>query len=139
MLRKYRMPKEIIDIALQHHGTSLLQYFYVKAKKADPEVKEEDFRYPGPKPQTKEAAIIMIADSVEAAVRSMKEPDMEKISALIRKIIQSKLTDGQFNECDLSLKELDRVEHTLNNTLQGIFHQRIEYPQLQKKESLNQG
>ena len=102
MLRKYRMPKEIIDIALQHHGTSLLQYFYVNAKKTDPEVKEDDFRYPGPKPQTKEAAIIMIADSVEAAVRSMKEPDMEKISELIRKIIQSKLTDGQFNECDLS-------------------------------------
>lgn len=139
MLRKYRMPKEIIDIALQHHGTSLLQYFYVKAKKTDPEVKEDDFRYPGPKPQTKEAAIIMIADSVEAAVRSMKEPDMEKISELIRKIIQSKLTDGQFSECDLSLKELNRVEHTLNDTLQGIFHQRIEYPQLQKNESIYQG
>lgn len=135
MLRRHHMPREIVDITLQHHGTSLLQYFYVKAKEQYPQVKEEDFRYPGPKPQTKEAAIIMIADSVEAAVRSMKDPDMERIANLVHKIIQDKLIDGQFNECDLSLKELARVEKTFNNTLQGIFHHRIEYPQLKKEET----
>lgn len=139
LLRKYRMPKEIIDIAQQHHGTSLLKYFYFKAKNNGLEVKEEDFRYPGPKPQTKEAAIISIADSVEAAVRSMKNPTLEQIATTIHTIIQDKLADQQFNECDITLKELAIVEKTLNNTLHGIFHHRIEYPTFKDGDSANEG
>jgi putative nucleotidyltransferase with HDIG domain len=132
MLKEYKIPKAIRDIAEQHHGTSLLHYFYHKAKQqaegSDKEVNEEDFRYPGPKAQFKEAAIVGIADSVEAAVRSLRNPTMEQIDSMVQKIIKSRLDDGQFNECDLTLKELDTIAKTLNETLLGIFHSRIEYP-----------
>lgn len=129
LLQKYKMPKEIIDIAQQHHGTTLLKYFYHKAKEDGKLVKEEEYRYAGPKPQKKETAIIAIADSVEAAVRSMKQPTAEKIKEIVMSIIKDKLHDGQFDECDLTLKELKTVEHVLCETLNGIFHSRIEYPQ----------
>lgn len=128
MLSKHKMPQEIIDIAQQHHGTSLLQYFYVKAKEQDEEVKETDYRYPGPKPKSKEAAVISIADSVEAAIRSMKEPSADKIRQVVENIIKGKLNDGQFNECDLSMKELKKVESVICETMNGIYHSRIEYP-----------
>jgi hypothetical protein len=129
ILEKHKMPSEIIDIARQHHGTSTLKYFYVKAKEAGQDVTEDDFRYAGPKPQTKEIAIISVADSVEAAVRSMKEPTPEKIAGLVRAIIADKLKDGQFDECDLSLKELKKAENIFCETLNGTFHNRIEYPE----------
>jgi cyclic-di-AMP phosphodiesterase PgpH len=128
LLRKHKMPQEIIDIALQHHGTSTLKYFLFKAKEQGKIFDEEIFKYAGPKPQTKEAAVISIADSVEAAVRSMKEPTPEKIQALIHSIIQSRIQEEQFDECDLSMKELKKIEHVLCETLNGIFHSRIEYP-----------
>lgn len=129
LLQKHKMPKEIIDIAEQHHGTSLLKYFYYKAKEDGKPVKEEEYRYAGPKPQKKETAVISIADSVEAAVRSMKHPTSEKIQEIVVSIIKDKLHDGQFDECDLSLKELKTIERVLCETLNGIFHSRIEYPQ----------
>lgn len=130
MLREYRLPKEIIDIAEQHHGTTLLKYFYHKATTmSDSPIPESDFRYPGPKPQTKEAAIVGIADGVEAAVRSMAKPTPAKIESIVRKIINDRLEDGQFNENDLTFKELDLVATTICETLQGIFHSRIEYPE----------
>ncbi|MBT2569092.1 HDIG domain-containing metalloprotein [Planococcus sp. ISL-110] len=128
MLKKYKMPKEIVDVAAQHHGTSLLKFFYYKAKENDPGIEEESFRYEGPKPQTKENAIICIADSLEAAVRSMKEPTSEKIKKLVESIVEDKLKDGQFEECDISLKELKTVKAVMCETLNGIFHSRIEYP-----------
>ena len=129
LLEKHKMPVEIVDIARQHHGTSLLKFFYVKAQSMGKDVIESDYRYSGPKPQTKEVAIISIADSVEAAVRSMREPTAEKIASLVRSIIHGKLNDGQFDECDLSMKELIKVEKVLCETLNGIFHNRIEYPE----------
>lgn len=135
LLRQHKMPQEIIDIALQHHGTSLLKFFLHKAKEEGKKVNEADFRYPGPKPQTKEAAVISIADSVEAAVRSMKEPNAEKIQKLIQSIIQDRVQDDQFDECDISLKELKIIEDVLCETLNGIFHTRIEYPK-EKQEVL---
>ncbi|HEX5564829.1 MAG TPA: HDIG domain-containing protein, partial [Sporosarcina sp.] len=128
LLAKHKMPIEIIDIARQHHGTSFLKFFFVKAQEMGQEVVEDDFRYPGPKPQTKEIAIISIADSVEAAVRSLKEPTPDRIAKLVRSIITSKLNDGQFDECDLSMKELKTIENVICETLNGIFHSRIEYP-----------
>lgn len=134
MLRKHHMPKEIIDIAEQHHGTTLLKFFYHKVKQSGAEVNEEDYRYPGPKAQTKESAIVGIADSVEAAVRSMSQPTPEQIEVLVRKIISDRLQDNQFNECDLTLKELDKVADTLCETLKGIFHSRIEYPEMSKQK-----
>lgn len=128
LLAKHKMPIEIVNIARQHHGTSFLKFFFVKAKEMGQDVVEDDFRYPGPKPQTKEIAIISIADSVEAAVRSLKEPTPEKIAKLVKSIITSKLNDGQFDECDLSMKELKTIENVICETLNGIFHSRIEYP-----------
>jgi cyclic-di-AMP phosphodiesterase PgpH len=128
MLKKHRMPKEIVDIAEQHHGTTLLKFFYHKATTNGKEAKEEDYRYPGPRAQSKEAAIVGIADSVEAAVRSMTQPSAEQIESVIGNIISDRLQDGQLNECDLTLKELDIVANSFIETLKGIFHSRIEYP-----------
>ncbi|MCR8850633.1 HD family phosphohydrolase [Rossellomorea sp. SC111] len=133
MLRKHKLPKEIVDIAEQHHGTTLLKFFYYKAKEQGKDVKEEEYRYPGPKPQTREAAVISIADSVEAAVRSKKSPTQAEIKQLVHSIVQDRLQDGQFNECDISLKQLETVKRSLCETLNGIFHPRIEYPELQAK------
>ncbi|MED4964845.1 HDIG domain-containing protein [Heyndrickxia coagulans] len=127
-LKKYKLPKAFSDIAEQHHGTTLLKYFYHKAKAQNPDVKEEAFRYPGPKPQTKEAAVINIADSVEAAVRSMNHLTPDDIQNLVGNIVQGRIMDGQFNECDITLKELETVKRTLCETLNGIFHSRIQYP-----------
>lgn len=134
MLREHRLPKEIVDIAEQHHGTTLLKYFYHKAnEQSDEPIPEEDYRYPGPKAQTKEAAIVGIADGVEAAVRSTPEPTPEKIESIVRNIINDRLEDGQLNESDLTFKELDTVAKSICETLQGIFHSRIEYPEDLKK------
>jgi cyclic-di-AMP phosphodiesterase PgpH len=133
ILRKYHMPKEIIQIAEQHHGTTLLKFFYHKALQESDEVKEEHYRYPGPRAQSKESAIIGIADSVEAAVRSLRKPTPEAIESLVKKIVADRLQDGQLNECDLTLKELDTVVYSFCETLKGIFHSRIEYPEMTKK------
>lgn len=141
MLKEYKIPKLIRDIAEQHHGTTLLAYFYHKARKLaeaegrnPDEITEEQYRYPGPKAQSKEAAIVGIADSVEAAVRSLRNPTMEQIDTMVRKIIKSRQDDGQFSECDITFKELEIVSKTLNETLLGIFHSRIEYPSESKQE-----
>jgi cyclic-di-AMP phosphodiesterase PgpH len=133
ILKKYHMPKEIIDIAEQHHGTTLLKVFYHKAIQGDTEIKEEDYRYPGPKAQTKESAVVGIADSVEAAVRSLSHPTPELIESLVKKIVADRLQDGQLNECDITIKEIETVSHALCETLKGIFHSRIEYPEMIKK------
>ncbi|WP_413465959.1 HD family phosphohydrolase [Metabacillus litoralis] len=136
MLRKHKMPKEFVDIAEQHHGSTLLKYFYHQAKQSNDSIYEDEFRYPGPKPQTKEIAIISIADSVEAAVRSMSNPTLEKIEKLIKSIIADRLQDNQLDECDLTLKELDIIAKSFCESLKGIFHSRIEYPELTKKQKV---
>src|SRR5690625_3073085 len=128
MLKEHRLPKEIIDIAKQHHGTTLLKYFYYKEEETNKHVKEESYRYPGPKPQTKEAAIVCICDSVEAAVRSLKEPTEQKIEEIVSSIVKDRVTDGQLSETPLTLHELEVAQQTVCNTLKGIFHSRIQYP-----------
>ena len=134
LLKKHRLPKEIVDIAEQHHGTTLLKFFYYKVKQSGEDVTEEEYRYPGPKAQTKESAIVGVADSVEAAVRSMSQPTPEQIEELVRKIISDRLQDNQFNECDLTLKELEKVTNSLCESLKGIFHPRIEYPEMTEQK-----
>ncbi|MGM7702044.1 HD family phosphohydrolase [Pseudalkalibacillus sp. Hm43] len=139
MLRAHNLPTEIVDIAEQHHGTTLLKYFYHKAmQQSDKQIEESDFRYPGPKAQTKEVAIIGIADAVEAAVRSMPKPTPVKIEGLVRKIIADRLEDGQFNECSITLKELEIVTVSICETLNGMFHSRIEYPEEIHKKKVSQ-
>ncbi|MBJ6363110.1 HD family phosphohydrolase [Paenibacillus sp. GCM10012307] len=135
MLKGYNIPKPIRDIAEQHHGTTFLKFFYYKALKLaeeagdEPDFTEDDFRYPGPKAQSKEAAIVGIADCVEAAVRSLRNPTMEHVESMIHKIIKGRLDDNQFNECDLTMKELDKIAQSLKESVIGIFHSRIEYPE----------
>ena len=136
LAKGYKVPKEVTDIINEHHGTTLVAYFYHKAlnSEEDGQVSEERFRYEGPKPQSKEAAIIMLADSVEAAVRSMSAPNKGKIEVLVRNIIKGKLNDGQLDECDLTLNDLNNIGTSFTNVLMGIYHQRIEYPSLDLSE-----
>lgn len=129
MLRKHQLPKEIIDICEQHHGTSLVEYFYRIALQQSEDVNEAAFRYPGPKPQTKEAGIISICDATEAAVRSLTEPSPEKIDEIVNNIVNHKIMDGQLDETPLSMKEIHLIRTTVCESLKGIFHSRIQYPE----------
>ncbi|NLW16220.1 MAG: HDIG domain-containing protein [Firmicutes bacterium] len=129
LAREYKLPQVIIDIIQQHHGTTLVNYFYHKAKEAGDAPDESDYRYPGPTPRSKEAAIVMLADCVEAAVRSLSQPTPNRIDSMVRKIIKERLNDGQLDECDITLKELDSIGTAFVHILSGIFHKRIEYPE----------
>ncbi len=132
MAKEIDLPQDIIDVIPQHHGTKLITYFYEKAKEhQDPalgEVTEEEFRYPGPKPQTKEAGIIMIADAVEAASRTLDEPSPARLKGMVRQIIDYVFLDGQLNECDLTLRDLEKSAQGFLRVLMGIHHQRVSYP-----------
>lgn len=131
LANEHKLPKIIKDIICQHHGTTLVKYFYytVKNSAENPdEVIEEDFKYPGPIPDTKEGAIVMLADSVEAAVRSIKEPTMAKIEEMVNNIVNDKLRSNQLNNSDITLKDLERIKSCFFRVLKGIYHQRIEYP-----------
>lgn len=138
---KYKVPMAIKDIISQHHGNTLVAYFYHKAGKGEKAegIKPEDYRYPGPRPASKEAAVVMLADSVEAAVRSMVDKTEGKIEGLVRKIIKDKLDDGQLNQCDLTLKDLDDVAKAFMRVFSGYFHEREEYPEVKIKKSIAGG
>lgn len=143
---KYKLPKPLIAFIPQHHGTALMSYFYaraqeqavadagalsgtVAAQEATASVEPGRFRHAGPKPQSKEAAILMLADSVEASVRSLGTPDELAIRAMVARIIRERLEDGQFDECDLTLRDLDQIREAFVAQLLGMYHRRIEYPQ----------
>jgi putative nucleotidyltransferase with HDIG domain len=132
MAKKLKLPKTIKEIIEQHHGSSLVRYFYHKAKEQyDPEMQkigEETYRYPGPSPQSKEAALIMLADSVEAASRSLRSPSRESLKRVIIEIFENYLQDGQLDDCDFSLRELRAIAASFHSTLYTIFHPRLEYP-----------
>ena len=128
MLKENNMPQMVIDICQQHHGTTLMQFFYRSALERNPDLKEEDFRYPGPKPQTKEAAVVNIADTCEAGVRAMKQPTKESITEFVSTTIQNRIKDGQLDESGITLGELRIVKESLINGLCSTFHSRIEYP-----------
>ncbi|MBW2057181.1 MAG: HDIG domain-containing protein [Deltaproteobacteria bacterium] len=134
MARENRLGQKIIDIIQQHHGTSLISYFYEKAKEREKEnpgvqeINEKDYRYPGPKPQTKEAGIVMLADAVEAASRTLSDPVPSRIKGLTQQIINKIFTDGQLDECELTLKDLHQIGNSFDRILNAIFHQRIGYP-----------
>jgi putative nucleotidyltransferase with HDIG domain len=130
LAKKYHLPHKVRDFITQHHGTSLATYFYRQALESEGDkVNEEDFRYPGPKPQTKEVAIVMLADSCEAAVRAERPDSLEGIEELVRKVIGSKVLDRQLDECDLTLRDLDEIRSAFVSILQGVFHPRIKYPE----------
>ena len=129
LAKEYHLPVVIQNFISQHHGTSLVSYFYNEALKEEGEenVKEEQFRYPGPKPNTKETAILMIADAVESAVRAAKNPSNEEIDAIIEKIIKERLNDGQLEDSPLTLKDLKTIAETFSRMLRGMHHKRIKY------------
>jgi cyclic-di-AMP phosphodiesterase PgpH len=131
LAKEISLPKKIADFIPQHHGTRTLHFFLRKAQslaKSGETVEEKDFRYPGPKPQFKEAAIMMLADSCEAAARSLARPDPENIRAIVVKIVDAIITDGQLDECDLTLKELTTIREAIIGALTAIYHARIDYP-----------
>lgn len=129
MAREHKLPQNIQDIIAQHHGDSTVSFFYHKALEENSEMPEEAFRYDGPRPQTKEAALVLLADNVEAAVRAQKVSTQGKIEGLVRKIIKDKFDEGQLDQCDLTFKDLDKIAVAFVKVLNGIFHSRIEYPE----------
>lgn len=130
MGKQAKLPKEILDVILEHHGTTLVQFFYYKALENGEEVLESDFRYSGPKPKTKEGGIILLADTIEAAVRSSEDKSKEGIENLIRYLIKYKIDDNQLSESELTLGEIEVVIQAFLNTLQGAYHERIKYPKI---------
>lgn len=130
LLEKNKLPHEIIDVIKAHHGTSLIKYFYHREQVNNPDVDISKFLYTGPKPDSKEAVILMLADSIEAAVRSVEDPTQESISSLIDKIIGQKIAENQFSHADLTFKELEAIKASFMSVLSGIFHERIAYPEV---------
>lgn len=140
LAKKHNLPKVIQDIISEHHGKTLVKYFYYTMKNIaqDPdEIKEEDYRYEGPIPSTKEAGIVMLADSIEASVRSIKDPNKDKINEMVNNIMDDKLSSGQLNNCNLTLKDIEKIRVCFLNTLNGIYHHRVEYPK-EKIKNLNE-
>jgi hypothetical protein len=149
---KHSLNQETVDIIQQHHGTSLVQYFYRRALQQQedareggkimnireediPEVREESFRYGGPKPQTKEAAIINLADSIESASRSLEKPNPQKIEQLIKDIVEKRILDRQLDECDLTMRELQEVADSFRFTMRSMMHSRVAYPDSQRPKN----
>lgn len=128
LARKHKLPERIIDFIRTHHGTSLTYYFYRKECENNPECQESDFRYPGPIPFSKETAILMIADSVEAATKSLKNPTYEMLDEFVEKIVKKQLEGNQFANADITLKEIETIKRIMKNKLTNIYHIRIEYP-----------
>ncbi|MGI6434279.1 MAG: HD family phosphohydrolase [Syntrophomonadaceae bacterium] len=136
LAREAHLPQTILDFIEQHHGTGLAKYFYSRALEEDPDgnINEDNFRYEGPKPQSKEVALVMLADSIEAAVRSLQDPTPQKINQMVRMIIRDKLNDAQLETADLTFKDLDTISMSFCKALEGMYHKRIEYPEIMVRE-----
>jgi cyclic-di-AMP phosphodiesterase PgpH len=137
MAKEYNLPTSLVSFIQQHHGTTLVEYFYHQARTQQsqrepggPAVADHQYRYPGPRPRTKEVAIVMIADAVESACRAMTDPTASRLETLIHELALKRLLDGQFDECDLTMRELDTIERSMVKTLLGIYHGRIAYPSM---------
>jgi cyclic-di-AMP phosphodiesterase PgpH len=133
LARQHHLPRSIIDFIQQHHGTTLVEYFYGRAtEQSQHSPDESDYRYPGPKPQTKEAAVLMLADAVESASRTLVEPAPARIESLVHDIAMKRLLDGQFDACDLTLRDLHALEESLVKSLIAVYHGRVKYPERQR-------
>lgn len=140
--RKHRLPQRIIDLIEQHHGTTLVEYFYRRATQQQEEqakeedsakVDEADYRYPGPKPQSPEAAVMMLADAVESASRALREPAPARIESLVHEISKKKFDDGQFDECAITIQQLHTIQESLIKSLNAMYHGRVKYPEQQSE------
>jgi hypothetical protein len=138
LAHKYKLRKAIVDFIAEHQGTGVVYFFYKKAMDtaaANEYIRADDFRYPGPKPQSKETAVVLLEDSVEAASRSLKDPTPETIQQLVRKIINDKFIDGQLDECELTLQDLHKIQASFVRNLAAIFHTRMKYPSVESPAS----
>jgi len=144
LAKRARLPKPIVDIIQQHHGTTLIKYFYAKAKEAGLAVDEQEFRYPGPRPQSKEAAVVMLADSVEAAVRAaaqagkLYEPGdphsvSKRLAEIVDRVIRERLEDGQLDDADLTFRQITEIRRVFLAMLEGVYHPRVEYPEVRRE------
>jgi membrane-associated HD superfamily phosphohydrolase len=131
------LPECIVEFITGHHGTSIMSYFYDKAKKTEEDVDIDEFRYPGPKPIAKEVAIVMLADSIEAASRTLEDPTPARIQGLVKKIFSSRFDAGDLDDCDLTLRDLNLIEASFVRVLTGVFHRRIAYPEKDQQEPEN--
>lgn len=139
MAQEYKLPRILQQFIESHHGTTLVEFFYYQASKAEEEkgrsLDESDFRYPGPKPQNRETGIVMLCDAVEGATRALNEPTPMRIENVVNTLLMKRLLDGQFNECDLTMRELRLIEASLVKTLCGMYHGRIAYPTIEKRKN----
>ena len=139
LLREYKLPKTLFPFVASHHGTTVLSYFYKQALEESDDLDELNFRYPGPKPKTKETAVLMLADAVESASRTLSEPSQSSIRALIDRLIETRLQDGQLAESPLNLRDLEIIANTFERMLTAILHRRISYPSTEEIRSLERG
>ncbi|MEE9274948.1 MAG: HDIG domain-containing metalloprotein, partial [bacterium] len=142
MGRSHKLPKEIINLIKQHHGTTLIRFFYDKAQKAGgdgAEIPEEAYRYPGPRPQTREAGILMLADMVEATSRTLQDPSPARLAGMVERAVQMAFADGQFDECDLTLRDLGGIQESFLRVLAGMYHHRVGYPDPKTSERKGSG
>jgi putative nucleotidyltransferase with HDIG domain len=144
MAREYGLPRVLYPFIAEHHGTTVVRYFHHVASEKQPQiasgkhdraVAEAEFRYPGPKPQSKETAVLMLCDGVEGAVRALPDPTAGRIEAIVNQVLQARLKDGQFDECDITLRELHRVEESVVKSLCTFYHGRVAYPKESKETS----
>ena len=133
--RRQKLPKAILNGILEHHGTTLMSFFYHKAHQADPNVEERDFRYPGPKPRSKETAVLMLADAVEAAARSLTEPTPSRIRGVVTRILDARVEDGQLDESPITFEDLAKIRESFIPILTALFHARVHYPGAPASES----
>lgn len=139
MAKKYKLPQEIIDFIPMHHGTMVVSFFYEKAKEklGEAVVKKDDYRYPGPKPNTKETALLMLADACESAVRAMTEPDQKKVENMINNLIKQRVDDGQLNDAPITFKDIEKIKAEFLKVLVGQHHKRIRYPKQEEMENVS--
>jgi len=128
LAREIDLPKAVAAFIPEHQGTTLMLYFFNKAQELDPEVEEKDYRYPGPRPQSKETAIVMLADAAEATIRSLDDPSPKRIRAALDRLFEARLADGQLDECGLTVADLVRIREAFTHVLSGVLHSRVKYP-----------
>ena len=137
MAREYGLPTQLHEFIATHHGTTVVEYFYTEARREDPDISRDDFRYGGPKPKSKEAAVVMLADMVESAARTLSEPTPKRIGTLVAELVHKRREDGQLDECELTLAEVRQIESSLVKSLTGIYHGRIKYPSTRAEKDPN--
>ena len=135
MARRFRLPRAVRDAIPEHHGTMVMAFFYHKALEVDPGARREDYSYPGPRPRSKETAILMLADGVEGASRALAEPTPSRIRGLVQRIIEERVRDGQLDESNITLQDLAKVREAFIPVLTAIFHVRVPYPEAPRRDT----